>query len=83
MIDLILFIIFILVLYWWFLTRLPKDFPPGPRFPIPILGDNLSLGDNITMGIANLTEKYGNIVGMWMGPLKTVIISDFDMATVS
>ena len=30
---------------WWFLvaTKLPDSFPPGPRLPLPIVGDSYRL----------------------------------------
>jgi len=56
----------------------PKNFPPGPRFPLPIAGDGYVLGKHVTSGLMKLKEKYGKIVGLYFGPRLTIIISDFD-----
>ncbi len=43
---------------WWFRSkRLPPDFPPGPRFPLPLVGDAFALGRDVTQGFKKLAEK--------------------------
>ena len=74
-------IIFILVLaIVWYIKkwRHPKDFPPGPRVPLPLLGDGYVLGTKINDGFSFLIRKYGKNVGLWLGPTRTVLIADFD-----
>ena len=75
-------IVFVLVLgiIWYFKScSHPKDFPPGPRLPVPLLGDAYQLGIDIPKGLHELTVKYGSIFGFWMGPERAIAISDFDV----
>ncbi len=76
-INMLLFLLSALVALsaWWVLRRrLPAGFPPGPRAPLPVLGDLLSVGTDLTRGYAALAEKYGDIVGFWIGHEKTVLV---------
>ena len=57
----------------------PKGFPPGPRFPIPFLGDTYMVGNDYKTGFHLLHKKYGTSVGMWMGRHRAVLISDFEI----
>ena len=75
-------IVFILVLgiIWYFKTcSHPKDFPPGPRLPVPLIGDSYVLGGDFNRGFRNLFEKYGKIGGFWLGPKRATFIADFDI----
>ena len=56
----------------------PKNFPPGPRFPVPLLGDGYVIGTKFSDGFSSLIKKYGKSVGLWLGPTRTVLIADFD-----
>ncbi len=65
-----MFIFFVITLLtlsvWWYRKKVwiyPDNFPPGPRAPLPILGDALSLGKDIPVGVDKLHEKYGPIIG--------------------
>ena len=74
----LLFILLLLILYrksW----NHPKTFPPGPRFPIPFLGDTYMIGNDYKTGFHLLHKKYGASVGMWMGRHRAVLISDFEI----
>ena len=74
----LLFILLLLILYrksW----NHPKSFPPGPRFPIPFLGDAYMIGNDYNTGFHLLHKKYGSFVGMWMGRHRAVLISDFEI----
>ena len=33
--------------------------PPGPKLSLPILGNSMSLGENMATGFARLKEMYG------------------------
>ena len=78
-----LLLLTIISLCWWVLSvRHPKKFPPGPRSPLPFAGDVLSLKGNIVTGAERLQKIYGDVVGMWLGPIRTVFIHDYDMAVV-
>ena len=57
--------------------KLPKNFPPGPT-NLPVLGAVLHLSDNLLDGFLKLRSKYGNIFGLRIGPIPTVVISDFE-----
>ena len=70
------------VIFWYFkkTSRHPNDFPPGPRLPLPILGDSYKLGiKNLEFGCQSLIKQYGKIVGLWLGPDRAVVISDFEV----
>ena len=71
------------VAYWRSVTRMPDSFPPGPKFPLPVVGDAYMLGGNVIEGFSKLGQQYGNIYGLYMGPQRTVIINDYDLANVS
>ena len=51
----------------------------GPRFPVPILGDAYILGNDLEKGFKNLTTKHGKICGLWLGPQRAVVVSDFEI----
>ena len=51
----------------------------GPRFPVPILGDAYILGNDLEKGFKNLTLKHGKICGLWLGPQRAVVVSDFEI----
>ena len=75
-------IVFILVLgiIWYFKScSHPKDFPPGPRMPLPFIGDAYVLGKDYNIGFTSLIRKYGKSVGLWLGSNRTVLVSDFDI----
>ncbi len=64
---------------YWLSTRHPKGFPDGPRLPLPIVGDGLLVGSNFIEGFERLRQKYGEVVGLYMGPFRSVIVSDYDL----
>ncbi len=80
MLHLAIVILLILVL-WWFLvaTKHPKDFPPGPRMPLPLVGDALAIGKNLPEGFDQLRKRYGNIFGLYVGNTRAVVVSDLDL----
>ena len=80
MIVIICAITTVFVIVWGLIsTKHPRNFPPGPRAPLPFVGDSYVLGKKLDIGFTNLTQKYGKFVGMWMGPDRTVIVSDFEV----
>ena len=79
--DVVALSVFILILYWFYISRLPSNFPPGPRIPLPIMGDLWRLGNDVPKAMHNLSLKYGKMIGLYFGPTPTVIIDDFDLIT--
>ena len=77
----LVFVLALLIVTLYLNTKLPKNFPPGPR-PLPIIGNLLSLGNNpdkINMSFAELSKKYGPIVGLKMGSYPTVVLNSLDV----
>ena len=75
------FIIIILVLLfvWYIISfRHPKYFPPGPKLPLPLIGDAYLLGKDFSSGFSALTRKYGKTVGLWLGSNRAVLVTDFN-----
>lgn len=67
------------ILLWYIKScKHPKHFPPGPRVPLPLLGDAYILGDDFHIGFIALIKKYGKTVGFWLGEHRTILISDFE-----
>ena len=70
----------ILLIFWYIKSRQhPTNFPPGPRFPLPIIGDAHTIGKDFSKGLINLSNEYGKVVGLWLGSKRAVVISDFDI----
>ena len=79
MLDSLLVFCVILIGFWyWKSYRHPKDYPPGPRLPLPFVGDGYMLGSDLDTGFKNLCKKYGNICGFWLGLNRATFIADFD-----
>ena len=75
----IIAIIFVLILFWYITSwRHPKFFPPGPRLPIPLIGDAYLLGKDVSEGFSALIKKYGKTVGLWLGSNRAVLVTDFN-----
>ena len=80
-----MFIVFALLIpaltYFWYKKAFehPRNYPPGPRNPFPLVGDAYVLGKDFYAGAQSLHKKYGKSVGMWIGKHRAVFISDFDI----
>ena len=47
MLDILLISTVVLTLYWFLVaTRQPNNFPPGPRWSLPVMGNALQIGAN-------------------------------------
>ena len=77
--SLALFFAFLLII-WYVKSRIhPKNFPPGPRRPIPVFGDAYVMKGDLVIGMKKLKEKYGKIFGLWLGKMRCVCVADFDV----
>lgn len=80
-----LFVCIILVLlfwrflsfYWSYFTT--RDLPPGP-FPFPLLGNLHQIGSNAHVTLAKLAAKHGDLMTVFFGSERAVIVSSSDMA---
>ena len=73
--------------YFWRESQKPEGFPPGPpRYPfvgsLPsfLFGKKDKTGKRTkTATLLRFLEKYGDMVGFYIGKTPAVVISDFDM----
>ncbi len=80
MIDVLLIFLTTLIAFcYWKSWSQPLKFPPGPRRPLPIFGDAYILGNDLVQGLSGLRQKYGKLVGFWLGPQRAVLVSDFEL----
>ena len=80
MLDSLLVTLIVMFLAWfWKKSQHSKKFPPGPRFPVPVLGDAYVLGDDLEKGFKKLILKHGKICGLWLGPQRAVVVADFEI----
>ncbi len=78
-IELVIF--FVIVFLFWYKKKVwiyPANFPPGPRAPLPLVGDAYRLTADIPVGLKYFHKKHGNIIGLNAGGLLTVSISDYE-----
>lgn len=68
-------IVGLLTLFYYLKKR--KNYPPGPWFTLPIIG-NLHLLDPLKpyVTLTELSRKYGPIYGLQMGSVYTVVVSN-------
>ncbi len=79
MLDIVLvFVIILGLVYYIKSSQHPERFPPGPRAPLPVLGDAYLLGQDFIHAFKGLRKKYGDVFGMWLGPRRGVVVCDFD-----
>ena len=79
MIDLVIVFVIIFSIVWFIKTCQHPEEGPGPRLPLPFMGDSYTLGKNLDIGLSKLTKKFGSYVGFWLGPDRTILISDFEV----
>jgi len=54
----------------------PPGFPPGPRFPLPLLGEVWVLGfRDFTASIASMASKYNGAFGFYVNKSRIVVLS--------
>ncbi|KAG0598451.1 hypothetical protein M758_12G074800 [Ceratodon purpureus] len=56
-----------------------KLLPPGPR-PLPLVGNLFLLGERTHQALAQLAKQYGNIMTLYFGSARVVVVSDAVMA---
>ena len=71
------FIWCVLSFYWSYFTT--RDLPPGP-FPLPLVGNLLLIGSNSHVSLAKLAAKHGNLMTVYFGSERAVIVSSSKMA---
>ena len=76
--SLIVFFAILIGFWYWKSFSHPKDYPPGPRLPLPLVGDAYILGSDLDTGFQKLFEKYGKTCGFWLGPNRATFIADFE-----
>ena len=77
--DLAIAFAVIYALYWFFVVKShPAGFPPGPRMPIPFIGDAFQLGSRLE-AFQEFKKKYGEIFGYWGFSSRVVVVSSFDL----
>ena len=74
MLLIVLLLTFLALVWYVKSSQHPKNFPPGPRFPLPLIGDAYHFGSDISGGLSKMTKKYGKISGMWIGGERAVIV---------
>ena len=79
MLTLLLILSVIWLISWYRKHRLPDSFPPGPRKPLPIIGDGWYLGSDFKGGFKKLRENFGPVNGLYFGNTPTIVIHDFDL----
>ncbi|CAG7836818.1 unnamed protein product [Allacma fusca] len=75
--EILVLIITVLVFGYYFSTKKPKNFPPGPR-PWPLFGNLFQLKQNQLRHeqFDALGKKYGDIVGLYFGSKAMVILNN-------
>ncbi|XP_066569712.1 cytochrome P450 2C5-like [Amia ocellicauda] len=64
----------VLLLYFLWKTRRPKNFPPGPQ-PFPIFGNLLQLNlKNPMKDFEKLSERYGKVYSVYFGGRPAVLL---------
>uniref|UniRef100_F6SAU5 unspecific monooxygenase n=1 Tax=Monodelphis domestica TaxID=13616 RepID=F6SAU5_MONDO len=67
---------FLVFLSLWRKDYKGRNLPPGP-FPLPIIGNLLQLGHNLSMSLCKLSEKYGPVYTVYFGPQPVVVLHGY------
>ena len=63
--------------YWSVLTL--HHLPPGP-FPLPFVGNLHVIGANVHVSLTNLAQKYGDLMTVYFGSERAIIVSSSELA---
>ncbi|XP_050228539.1 cytochrome P450 76A1-like [Mercurialis annua] len=75
-------IIIAIILLWIVVSRTRERrwvLPPGP-IRLPLVGNLLQLSKEPHASFAKLASQYGPIMTLWLGPIRTVVISSSEVA---
>ncbi len=72
---------FVVLAFLWrkICCNYPVNFPPGPRWPLPVIGDIWTLGADVNKGVHRLVNRYGRIVGLKIGSQRAVLLASYDL----
>ncbi|OXU26364.1 hypothetical protein TSAR_002453 [Trichomalopsis sarcophagae] len=76
-------ILFVLILLYYWGTRKPKGYPPGPKW-YPVLGSALEVArlrketGYFSEACNILSKKYGSIIGLKIGIDSIIILNDYE-----
>ncbi len=46
---------------------------------LPLIGNTLNVGLDMNQGFERLREKYGDVVGLFLGPDRAIVVSDYEL----
>ncbi|XP_050228542.2 cytochrome P450 76A1-like [Mercurialis annua] len=75
-------IVIAIILSWILVSRTRESrwvLPPGP-IRLPLVGNLLQLSKEPHVSFAKLASQYGPIMTLWLGPIRTVVISSSEVA---
>ena len=78
--EVVVFLLFLVAVYVASTIWENRNLPPGP-FPLPVLGNLLSIGQRRPYeDLANLVKTYGKLFRIHMGSRKVIVINSYDIA---
>lgn len=78
--EVVVFLLFLVAVYVVSTIWENRNLPPGP-FPLPVLGNLLSIGHRRPYeDLANLAKIYGKLFRIHLGSRKVIVINSYDIA---
>ena len=71
-------LIYRVISFYWSIFTL-RNLPPGP-FPLPVLGNLHVIGTSGHVSLMNLAKKYGDVMTIYFGSERAVIVSSAELA---
>lgn len=56
-----------------------KNYPPGPPFVLPVLGNLMQIGWQPHLKFIDWAEQYGSVFRVWMGSQYAIVLNDYDI----